>query len=106
MPSSTTRQTTLPHRGAKVHPSPSEEVSSKWQSDLADLQSYAKLLNTVWPLWPKLAKVEPRPKPDLPEGGPRRRRPRRSTNPGAPQLCWSFGCGRWQCSACCLTTYT
>eukprot|EP00972_Heterocapsa_arctica_P024835 3662711-Heterocapsa_arctica.AAC.1 len=43
-------------KGARVHPSPSEEVSSKCQSDLADLQGFAKLLITVWPLWPKLTK--------------------------------------------------
>eukprot|EP00972_Heterocapsa_arctica_P026217 3859869-Heterocapsa_arctica.AAC.1 len=43
-------------QGAKLHHSPSEEVDSKWQSDLADLKSFAKLLLAVWPLWPKLTK--------------------------------------------------
>eukprot|EP00972_Heterocapsa_arctica_P093625 13809665-Heterocapsa_arctica.AAC.1 len=43
-------------QGAKVHPSPPEEESARWCSDLADFQSYAKLLITLWPLWPKLTK--------------------------------------------------
>eukprot|EP00972_Heterocapsa_arctica_P011563 1693773-Heterocapsa_arctica.AAC.1 len=30
-------------QGAKLHDSPSEEVDSKWQSDLTDLKSFAKL---------------------------------------------------------------
>ena len=58
-------------QGAKVHPGPSEEVSTKWQSDLADLQSYAKLLVTLWTLWPKRTKVEPRPKTNLQQGNPK-----------------------------------
>ena len=59
-------------------------MSTKWQSDLADLQSYAKLLVTLWPLWPKLTKVEPRPTSNLQQERARTRRPRGNTNPGAP----------------------
>eukprot|EP00972_Heterocapsa_arctica_P030894 4545141-Heterocapsa_arctica.AAC.1 len=70
--------------GAKVHPRPSEEVDTSWQSDLADLKSFASLLVAVWPQWPKLTKVEARPGPSK-AGLPRRRRPRGNSNPGAIQ---------------------
>eukprot|EP00972_Heterocapsa_arctica_P030217 4451350-Heterocapsa_arctica.AAC.1 len=86
-------------QGAKVHPSPSEEISARWADDLANLKSYAKLMIILWPLWPKLTKVEPRPNADLQLGRAKTRRPRGNTNPGAPKHCWTFGCGRWQCSA-------
>eukprot|EP00972_Heterocapsa_arctica_P033353 4909055-Heterocapsa_arctica.AAC.1 len=91
--------------GAKLHPWPAEEVDTSWQSDLADLKSFAKLLLVLWTQWPKLTKVEPRPGPSN-TGLPRKRKPRGNSNPGATQHCWNFGCGRWQCSACLLTSYS
>eukprot|EP00972_Heterocapsa_arctica_P037613 5535505-Heterocapsa_arctica.AAC.1 len=76
--------------GAKLHPRPSEETDISWQSHLADLKSFAKLILAVWALWPKLTKVDARPGHSN-AGLPRRRRPRGNSNPGATHHCWSFG---------------